>query len=209
MKSLPLLLIPAGVLLLVLAATAAACGSDGQEPMPAPAVNPSEELATPGSPEEELLSSMLLTGQEVDQLLPGQAWTEAGVFPAAMPEEQRPAGQSAALRGAWSGGEELHSFLGLYGTADAASGALKDILAQRHGEGVGEGVEVDEFDLGDIGDEAKGRVNRTPEVYTFGYVRVGRVLADIMLAGADGERRDEVQQVAQKLAEKIEAEIES
>ncbi len=36
---------------IVVAVAATACGGDGQEPIPAPGVKPSEDLATPGSPE--------------------------------------------------------------------------------------------------------------------------------------------------------------
>ena len=74
---------------------------------------------------------------------------------------------------------------------------------------VGPGVEITEFDAADIGGEARGQVNRTPEVYTFVWLRVDRVLADVMLplGLSDEERQEEALRLARKLAEKVEARL--
>ncbi len=95
--------------------------------------------------------------------------------------------------------------LSLYETADAAMEGFEEGLRVEPGPG----VEIEQFDASGIGDEAHGQVNRTPEVFTVVSLRLDRVVADIVWAAAGGERSEEIRLLAQRLAEKIEAGIES
>ncbi len=195
------------LVLLVVLLLALAC-DDGQisnPPLPVGTIDqsPPPELAG----EDGLLESSLLTVQEMEELLPGQEWTGSFGGRLAVTEEEEAAGLVAGLGGAWSSGAsglEITANVRLYESADAAA----EQYLERSGLALtpGSGVEIEEFDSGDIGDASVSLVARTPEVYTFVLLRVDRVLADIS-AGPGEHEPEELQLVAQKLAEKIEAAI--
>ena len=181
-----------------------ACGDDGMRSRQE-GVIPTEELPPlpePRTADEELLAAMILTPQEVNEVLPGPAWTEGGVGFAEEGDELPP-GVVAFWGEGVAGDGEVTMSLFLYETADAAIEGIEEALRVEPGPG----VEIEHFDASGIGDEAHGQVNRTPEVYTGVLLRVDRVVADIVWAAAGGERSEEIRRVTQKLAEKMEAAI--
>ncbi len=196
------------LILLAVPLLALACdgGGTSKPPLPVGTIDqsPPPELAG----EDGVLESSLLTVQEMEELLPGQEWT--GVIGAHLnvTEEEGATGLVAGLGGTWSSGAsglDITANIRLYETADAAA----EQYLERSGLALtpGPGVEIEEFDSGDIGDASVSLVARTPEVYTFVLLRVDRVLADILSAGPGEHEPEELQLVAQKLAEKIEAAI--
>ena len=206
------------VLLLALPLLAVACGDDGTE-LPTPLM-PKEEppLPTAATAEEELLASMALTAEEVGEVFPGGGeWIVFSVPQESTPDEEPPLEQVAGWVADYNPKEvvieevgevlAVNTLLLLFETTDDAGRELQEWT--RLALEVGAGVEITEFDAGDIGDEARGQVNRTPEVYTFVWLRVDRVLADIMLplGLSDEERQEEALRLARKLAEKIEARL--
>ena len=184
-----------------------ACGDDGTRSRQE-GVIPSEKLPappTPRVPEEEFLASMILTPQEVSEVLPGPAWTEGGVVLLGEMGDELPPGAVAFWGEVVAGDGEVTMALSLYETADAAMEGFEEGLRVEPGPG----VEIERFDATGIGDEAHGQGNRTPEVFTVVFLRIDRVVADIVWAAAGGERSEEIRLLAQRLAEKIEAGIES
>lgn len=203
---------------LVLPLLVLACGDGGPEPPPPPIPEreppfPEKEpasLATPATAEEELLASMVLTVEEVGEVFPDQGWR---VFtqPQEFFGEEPPLGWVAAWIASYNPEQvadvlEVTTLLLLFETAEDAS---EQFLDSRSAEEPGPAVKIEQFDAGGIGDEARGQVNRTPEVYTSVLLRVDRVLVDISIPlGLTNEnRREEARQLAQKLAVKIEAAI--
>ncbi len=141
---------------------------------------------------------MALSAEEVGEVFPGGGeWSVYGV-------PQWPSGWAADYTEVTTG-NAVSTALSLYDTAEDASSRFAE--QTRLDLEVGPGVEITEFDAGDIGDEAGGQVNRTPEVYTFVRLRVDRVFAGItlMLGRTDDDRQEEALQLARILAEKIEA----
>ncbi len=188
-------------------------GDEDLEGEPGVAVTPGEE---PGAreltPEEELLASLVLTEEEVGEVFPGQEWR---VF--SQPEEffgeEPPLGQVASLVAFYEPQQvadvfEVSTLLLLFETAEDAGKQFQE-MSRLALEG-GPGVEIEQFDAAGIGDEAHGQVNRTPEVYTSVLLRVDRVVVDISLplGLTDEDMRDAARQLAQKLAEKIQASLE-
>jgi hypothetical protein len=188
------------LLLFAVPLLAVACGDDGIEP-PTPLM-PKEEppVPTAATADQELLESMVLSAEEVREVFPGSGeWSVYSV-------PQWPAGWAADYTEVTTG-NAVSTVLSLYETAeDASNGFAEQTSLDLE---VGPGVEITEFDAGDIGNEAGGQVNRTPEVYTFVRLRVDRVFAGItlMLGRTDDDRQEEALQLARMLAEKIEARL--
>jgi hypothetical protein len=201
------------LLLLAVPSLAMACGDDGTEP-PMLAI-PKEELprATAATADEELLASMVLSAEEVGEVFPeGVEWMVFSVPQESTPDEEPPLGQVTGWLAVYnpevtSEVFEVSTLLLLYQTAEDASRGF--VEQARLDLETGPGVEITEFDAGEIGDEARGQVNRTPEVYTFVRLRVDRVLAGISLAlgRTDEERQEEALRLARKLVEKVEARL--
>ncbi len=189
-----------------------ACGDDGTRSRQE-GVIPTEELEQLIVPDDELtdderlLKSTGLTQQEVSEVFPGRTWEESGQPEReSITEEMRAGGVVAGWSGHFGSEEGLvvGMLLFLYDAADQASAAHKELVGQPKPEG----LEVFEFDTGDIGDEAQGSGNRDSfSVSTSIALRVDRVLASVdILTGGERERQ-EARQLAHKLAEKIEAAI--
>ena len=183
---------------------------------------PEEE---PGPPEltaeEELLASMVLAAEEVDEVFPslvqiqqvfqGPVSNEDEIKRSIDPEERRAeletysrvAGYEASYAPA---GEEvaIRIELALYATAEGGSGSLKDQLEDQEGSGG-----FDRFDVGQIGDEAEGGTGESiPGVLGTGILlRVDRVLAIVVVIGSEEDVKDDLRELAVRLADRIQAAI--
>lgn len=199
-------------LLVVVPPLALACGDggdNGEEP-PATEPVPTRPLGDPDTEEEDLLASMLLTTDEVAEVLPGDEWR---IFSREFFGQEPPLGQvvgsTAGYQPQMADTVTVSTTFLLFETAEDASKGFLDLT--RSAMGPGPGVEIEQFDAGPIGDEAYGQVTRLPQVYTsvVFFLRVDRVLANLslVLGLSDEERQEEVLQLAQRLAEKIEAAV--
>lgn len=178
----------ASVMLMALPMVALACSGDGNvQLLP-------EELTT----EEELLQSMVLTGQDVGEVFPGLSRTVSGPQRDFISEGQRDAGVVAVWSESYEaeGRENVSIGLQLYGTADEAT--LQ--FAEQSGSGPG-------FDVGEIGEESQAFSSGANGCFLSDVrVRIQRVLALVRVSNCgDEDMSEEARQLAQKLAEKIEA----
>ena len=178
----------ASVMLVALPMVALACAGGGNEQ---PSLG---ELTT----EEELLQSMVLTGQEVGEVFPGLLRTVLGPQRDFVSEGQRDAGVVAVWSESYQaeGRENVSIGLQLYGTADDAT--LQ--FAEQSGS-------EPRFDVGDIGEESYAFSSGADGCFLSDVrVRVQRVLALVRVNNCGVVDKSEgARQLAQKLGEKIEA----
>lgn len=213
-------------LLLMLAVpllTLACGGGDDRLPTPVDQEPSPEDEGLPAelSAEVVLLGSMVFTADEVGEALPRLApileisrdlvFNEDEVARADDPDDTRADienfGRLVGYEASYlpeEGPEEVLVVVGLYETAEGASGFLKEMLEDPETFGA-----LDEFDVGEIGDEANGRTGElilgVPATGIL--LRVDRVFAIVTVSLSEEDVRDEVGQFARKLAERIEAAI--
>ncbi len=115
-----------------------ACGDDGTRSRQEGVIPPEEPQAppTPKTPEEKFLASMILTPQEVSEVLPDPAWTEGGVVLLGEMGDELPPGVSAFWGEVVAGDGEVTMTLSLYETADAAMEGFEEGLRVEPGPGV-------------------------------------------------------------------------
>ena len=187
---------------LVVGIAIAGCGSEADNELPPP-----ENLspAAPGTGAEELLASMLLTPEEVGGLLAGTDWTVCAVASAEEGDVLPPGVVTHWGVDVCSAEQEVVSMnVFLHETSDSASSTWNEVLADPNRD-------WELFDAGGIGDEAQGIVDMSPATAGTGVtLRVGEVRAAVGLPfDTDEESRQTALQVAEKLAAKIAAILET
>ncbi len=160
------------------------------------AVAPEEQVTA----DEELLAAMVLTAQDAREALPEEIETALG-WPVMV---DRTEGHVArwAQRYQSAGGEMVEMDLRLYETAESAADRFAAESVPRR--------DPEDFDVVDVGDEAKWGVSESFDgrLFTNVFLRVDRVLALLAVGPSDQEQGAVLLQLAQKLAENIEAALE-
>lgn len=114
----------------------------------------------------------------------------------------------------YQGAALIAQSLTIYETSKGASGALESVLSEA---GEQSGIDLEEFDAGDIGDESRAAMLRQPGVALSAMVffRIDEIAALFVITVSEGSSladeaalQTDVRDLAPKLADKIEAALE-